>query len=232
MHNEVKTSPILCLPDWENVYRIIPSHFPPINLFEEVTDVADLDIVFAIESLTNDRLLEEAGDLKLVPKNQRLCGVGSSPIMAAFTHIGIPSRFTDGKNYGVYYGAKELKTAIKETVYHREIFMRQTSEPDTELSMRCYTNNIALPMHDIRAEEFSYLHTDEYVPSQQFASMIRALDSNGFIYNSVRDEKGECVAAFKPIALTIPIQAGHYKYQWHSVKNCITNVLKIEKIEF
>ena len=84
----------------------------PINLFEEVVDPDELEIVFALEAMTNDRLLQEAGDLLLVPKEDRISGPGSSPIMAAFTHIGIPSRFTDG-SYGIYYGAKTLKTGLR-----------------------------------------------------------------------------------------------------------------------
>jgi hypothetical protein len=70
MHNEVDT----CLPHWEKLYRLGPSHFPPIDLFENVANPDDLDIIFAIESLTNDRLRQEAGDLALVPEEQRISG--------------------------------------------------------------------------------------------------------------------------------------------------------------
>lgn len=227
MHNELSQ----CLPDWESLYRLIPSHFPPINLFEDVAEPEDLDIVFAIEAMTNDRIRTEAGELALVPREQRISGPGSSPIMAAFTHIGVPSRFTDGKHYGVYYGARELKTAIKETVYHRELFLRQTNEPDTELTMRCYANKVALEMHDIRDEKYLHLHTEDYAPSQSFAALMRKNGSNGLIYNSVRHPGGQCLAAFKPTALTIPVQAGHFKYQWHARENKIISVLSIEQVE-
>ena len=46
---------------WQPCYRIIPSRFPPIALFEAVADPADLEAVFQIEAMTNDRLREEAG---------------------------------------------------------------------------------------------------------------------------------------------------------------------------
>jgi len=49
MHNEVST----CLPDWEKLHRLVPSHFPPIDLFENVAKPEDLEIVFALESLTS-----------------------------------------------------------------------------------------------------------------------------------------------------------------------------------
>ena len=84
------------LPEWDTAWRIINSAFPPISVFEDTLDPADLDIAFALESLTNDRLRDQAGLIARVTPQDRLCGAGSTPVMAAFTHIGRASRFTDG----------------------------------------------------------------------------------------------------------------------------------------
>lgn len=227
MHNEVDT----LLPDWETLHRLVPSHFPPINLFENVASPDDLDVVYQIESLTNDRLREEAGDLALVPTEERISGPGSTPVMAAFTHVSMPTRFSDGTEYGVYYGAKDLDTAFAETIYHREKFLLATREPDTELTMRCYINKVALVLHDIRGNEFSHLYTDDYAAPQQFAKAMRANNSNGLLYSSVRDEGGECVAAFKPKTVTIPVQGGHYKYVWSGKKQKIENILEVSLVK-
>ncbi|WP_421131741.1 RES family NAD+ phosphorylase [Alteromonas sp. A079] len=227
MHNEVKT----LLPDWEKLHRLVPSHFPPIDLFENVASPDELDIVFAIESLTNDRLRDEVGNLALVPAEERISGPGSTSVMAAFTHISIPTRFADGVEYGVYYGARDLHTAFAETIYHREKFLSATNEPDTELTMRCYINKVALALHDIRGDAFAHLHTDDYTPSQQFAKNMRATGSNGLLYKSVRDKGGECVAAFRPKAVTIPIQGGHFRYIWSGKKQKIENILEVNLIK-
>jgi len=226
MHNEVNT----CLPNGEKLYRLVPSHFPPIDLFEHVVDADDLEIVFAIESLTNDRLRDAVGDLALVPVDERISGVGTSAIMAAFTHIGIQSRFTDGTQFGVYYAAKDLNTAFAETIFHREAFLSATNEPDTELTMRCYINKIALALHDIRDEVFEPLYRDDYSAPQQLAKILRANGSNGLVYRSVRDNNGECIAAFKPKAVTIPVQGGHYKYIWSGKKQKIEHILAVDLI--
>ncbi|WP_331461816.1 MULTISPECIES: RES family NAD+ phosphorylase [unclassified Pseudoalteromonas] len=55
-------------------------------------------------------------------------------------------------------------------------------------------------------------------------------DSNGLLYKSVRDDGRECVAAFKPKAVTIPIQSGHYKYIWSGKKQKIENILEVNLI--
>jgi len=227
MPNEVNT----VLPDWEKLHRLVPSHFPPIDLFENVASPDELDIVFTLESITNDRLREEVGDLALVPEEERVSGPGSTPVMAAFTHISIPTRFTDGMEYGVYYGAKDLKTAFAETIFHREKFLAATNEPDTELTMRCYINKVALELHDVRGDEFKHLYADDYIIPQKFAKEMRTNGSNGLLYKSVRDEGGECVAAFKPKAVTIPVQGGHYKYIWSGRKQRIENILEINLIK-
>src|SRR5438045_3278336 len=134
------------LPSW----RIIPSRFPPIQLFERVTDPADLDAVLALESLTNDRVRAEVGQLDLIPPEDRVAGPGTSAIMAAFTHLNPDgSRFSDG-TYGVYYAARALETAIAETRHHREQFMRATAQPRMELDMRMYLADLDAPLHDIR----------------------------------------------------------------------------------
>ena len=124
--------------EWEPCRRIIPSRFPPVQLFERVTDPQELEAILELESLTNPRLRDDAGDIRLVPPDERIGGPGTSIIMAAFTHLNPEgSRFSDGV-YGVFYAANNLDTAIAETKHHRERFMRATAQPHMELDMRVY----------------------------------------------------------------------------------------------
>lgn len=223
----MRPSPALVLPDWK-AHRIIPSHYPPIDLFERIYDTPEeLAIAFEIEAMTNDRLLDQAGDLQLVPTGDRLMGPGSSPVMAAFTHLGFGSRFTKG-DFGVYYAADSLETAIAETVYHKELEMAAANEESIELTMRCYVGDIMLPMHDIRGDAFTDLHDpDDYAASQAYAASRRAHGSDGLLYNSVRHPGHECLAAFRPVALKPPVQREHLKYFWDGQKRRITHWARI-----
>lgn len=222
----------LCEPGWAKCHRLVPSHFPPIELFENIADPEDLDILYALEAMTNDRLLDQVGDLALVAAEDRVTGNGSSPLMAPFTHIGYPSRFTDG-SYGVYYAANTLNTAIKETCYHREQFMAATQEPDTELTMRQYINKVQLPVLDIRSgkQKAALLDKDDYTAAQAFATQARAAGINGICYPSVRDSQGECVAAFRPPVMTIPRQGKHFRYVWSGQQQRIISVLQVAHFE-
>ncbi len=201
------------LPSW----RIIPSRFPPIQLFERVTDPADLDAVLALESLTNDRVRVEVGQLDLVPLEDRVAGPGTSAIMAPFTHINPDgSRFSDG-TYGVYYAARVLETAIAETRHHREQFMRATAQPWMELDMRVYLADLDACLHDIRGlrETLPAIYApDDYRVSQDLGRLLREQNSWGIAYDSVRHEGGECVGIFRPPALYRCRQERHLCYVW------------------
>lgn len=209
-------------------YRLVPSHYPPIRLFEHLLDPADLDAAYALESLTNPRLRDQAGAIHLVAPAERVVGPGSSPIMAAFTHIGAASRFTDG-SYGVYYAGLTLDVAIAETIYHRQRFLSATREKACSITMRCYSSRLAQPLHDIRGDAWKDLHDpDDYKPPQIFAKTLRRENSWGLLYRSVRRAGGECVAVLRPRALINVRQGAHYQYLWDGEQ--ITDVLQLKRI--
>lgn len=203
--------------EWKPSWRIVPSRFPPIQLFERVTDPDDLEAIFAVESLTNPRLRDEAGDIRLVPPEDRVSGPGSSIIMAAFTHLNPEgSRFTDG-TYGVFYAANNLETAIAETRHHRERFMRATGEGRMDLDMRVYLVDLIAALHDLRGRKGEYplaYHNDNYGAGQHLATTLRKDGSNGIAYDSVRRQAGECVAVFRPRLLSNCRQERHLCYVW------------------
>lgn len=212
----------------QKYFRIIPSKYPVIHFFEQLVDPEEVEILWHIESLTNERLMEEAGDIFLVPPTDRVMGRGASVVMAAFTHIHFPSRFTDG-GYGVYYAGLHLETAIHETVWHRERFMLNTKEAAGELMMRIYEGTLLKSLHDIRGKNYRSLHHPEnYMVSQDFAKKMRDQLSWGFVYNSVRHSGGNCVAVFRPPAVSIPREKGHLRYVWDGSK--ITEILGVRSI--
>jgi len=205
----------LALPEWDHQYRIVSSEYPPINFFESLVDADLMEELFYIEGLTNDRLRDEAGEIALVAPDDRVAGPGSSPVMAAFTHVGAESRFSDG-SFGIYYAGDSLMTAIEETKFHRARFLAQTNEEPGEVDMRAYIGKIVHPMHDIR-HGFGDLHDPDistYPLTQAFGQKRRDEHSWGIVYRSVRHPGGECIAAFRPPAVTIPRQGPHLSYVW------------------
>ena len=210
---------------WKPCYRIIPSKFPPIQLFEEVAEPGDLEAIFELESLTNDRLRNEIGELQLIPPEDRISGPNTNYIMASFTHLAPQgSRFSDG-SYGVYYAAKSLETSIAETRYHRANFLRATREEPGSIDMRVITARLSGQLHDIRTLDAPDIYNpNHYHASQIFAKQLRAAKSWGICYRSVRHAEGECVAVFRPPILKDCKQTLHLSYIWDG--NTISHVIE------
>lgn len=195
-------------------WRIVSSRFPPAGVFDAIADPADYDALYELESMTNPRLREELGAIGLVPAHRRISGPGTTPVMAAFTHLNPEgSRFTPGW-FGVYYCAREQATAIAETVFHRNRFLAYTREPPCILDMRCYVGDVDAEFHDIRGAYPELHDPDSYVASQRFATELRSRDSNGIVYDSVRAPGGTCLAAFHPDVLAPVRQGPHLQYHW------------------
>lgn len=148
--------------------------------------------------------------------------------MAAFTHLNAEgSRFSNG-SFGVIYVSASVQTAIRETVFHRERFLRRTREPPLQIQMRRYATAVRRRLFDVRGG-FPALHDPgDYSDSQRFASTARAAGADGIVYDSVRDRGGQCVAAFWPDCVAPFVQAAHYAYIWDG--NSITNVIELTQV--
>jgi hypothetical protein len=199
---------------WQKIYRIVAAKHPPINVFESIVSARQMEMAWYLESLTNDRLRDESGEIPIIAPEDRVTGPGASIVMAAFTHLGRPSRFSDG-TYGVYYAAHSLETAVRETAYHRGRFLAATSEPSCEIDMRAYVGRPVKPLLDLRSSKYEELHDpDDYARSQAFAKPFREKGEWGLVYRSVRHEGGECIAALRPQAVTIPHPGAALAYVW------------------
>jgi hypothetical protein len=203
---------------WPKAWRLISSRFPPIQLFERVSsDPETWETLAILEQATNPRFRDEIGDISLVPPARRVAGPGASYVMAPFTHVNPRgSRFSNGE-FGVYYAAQELETAIRETVYHFEMFARDSHDPPRREDMRVLLGRISHRFDNLAslASRKAILDPHSYAQSQPFGASRRGAGSDGIVYPSVRHAGGTCLGAFWPDAVGIPIQERHIQYDWN-----------------
>ena len=209
---------------WQPSHRLVPSRFPPIGLFDRVADASDLEAIYVLETLTNDRVREEAGELALVPEHDRIAGPGTTPIMAAFTYLNPEgSRFSDG-SYGVYYCARSLDTALAEVRYHQERFLRRTNEGPIRVELRLYLSDLDARLVDVRRLP-EYQRANDYAPGQRLGRALRESGKGGVLYRSVRHEGGLCAAVFRPPVLSACRQSSHYAFHFDG-----TGVVAIDEL--
>jgi hypothetical protein len=217
---------------WSPCYRIVPSRFPPVQLFARVADAEDMDAVFEVEALTNSRRRDEAGAPACVTAAERATGPGARWIMAPFTHLAASGGRFSTSFFGAYYATRELATVVTETVYHRERFLDATCQPAMEVDVRVFQATLHAELHDIRGLQMMHpalYDLSDYGAPQALATELRNAGSNGIVYDSVRQRGGECAAVFCPRVLTECRQAAHLAYVWNGHR--ITNVYEKSKLE-
>jgi hypothetical protein len=208
---------------WEGAVRIVRSIYPPIDLFEDIADPADWPLLVSAEQKTNPRLMENIGNLELVPETRRVGGQGASYLMAPFCHVSPDrkSRFSDG-GFGVLYAGNVFEVALFETIYHQERFMARTQEAAGWTSQfREIILNIDAKLHDLRKPDIDQLQAldrDSYAISQALAAQLRTAGSDGLVYPSVRHKSGECAALFYPDLATNALQGRHLDYHWNGTR--------------
>ncbi|MBD2843516.1 RES family NAD+ phosphorylase [Erythrobacter rubeus] len=206
--------------EWPGAVRIIRSIHPPIDLFEDIADPADWPLLISAEQKTNPRLVENIGNLDLVPPERRVGGQGATYLMAPFTHVSLdrPTRFSDG-SFGVLYAGREFETALLETIHHHARFMARTAEaPGWTSQFREILLDIDANVRDLMAGGEAYaalLAPDDYSASQTLGLELRASGSEGIVYPSVRHDGGECVGLFYPDLAMNARQGRHLDYHWN-----------------
>lgn len=210
--------------EWPDYRRLIASSYPPIDLFEDIADPADWELLARAEMRTNARLAATIGNLDLVPPHRRVGGPNASYVMAPFTHTSPdhPGRFNDG-TFGAFYAAREFETAVAEKAFHTARFAAATAEEPGWLGdWRELVGAVDARFVDVRdVSRFSPLLDPDvrrYDAAHAFARAAREEGADGIVYPSVRQPGGECIAAFWPDVVMIPVQARHFTYHWDGAR--------------
>lgn len=207
----------------QTAYRLIPSKYPPKSLFDDVANHEEFEILFAIQELTNPRIRNEVGNLNRVPAEERPYGIrGCNYALGPFVHLNpAGSRFSNG-DFGVYYAAEDVQTAIAETRHHQQnYFSGIVGLKFDRLSMRCLKTQFTASLRDIRGDDFKEhecYNKDNYSVSQQLGAALKMNNDVGIAYTSVRLAAKTCYALFSPNVIKDIIQTTHYEYIWDGEK--------------
>ena len=194
-------------------YRLIPSQFPPIGLFDTVATAADLSAVMELVGWTNDRLV--AGRLARLPQQEWVYGrPNASIVMAAFLHVSPTGMRFNSPELGAWYAAREIETAAAEVGHHlrREAVARNI--PELARVYRSYSarlNGVYLDIRGQRAERSEVYTSDRYDASQQFGETIRRAGEAGILYDSLRRLGGTNIVAHRPTNIVDVIQTDHFE---------------------
>lgn len=195
-------------------YRLIPSQFPPIGLFDTVATPADLSAVMDLVGWTNDRLV--AARIARLPQQEWVYGrPNASIVMAAFLHVSPAGMRFNSPDLGAWYAAGEIETAAAEVGHHLRREAMARSVPELSRVYRSYSarlNGVYLDIRGLQAERADIYAPDRYDASQQFGEAIRRTgEAAGIIYDSLRRRGGTNIVAHRPTNILDVTQADHFE---------------------
>lgn len=213
-------------------YRLIPSCYPPVSLFDDVVSADEFEYLYELQALTNPRIQNDLGNLQLIGLNEIPFGIpGCNYATSAFTHVNENgSRFSDGR-YGVLYTADSMATALEEVAHHQALYWKLAHLEYDRLTfrgLRCefdetgFVDATSVPMTD------PIYRPDDYSVSRALGAALKAQKVPGLRYCSVRQHEGLCWALMTPAVVSSIVQAAHYEMIWKN--NRIAGVNKVSMI--
>jgi hypothetical protein len=200
-------------PAPQPAFRLIPSRFPPVGLFDTVATANDLHAVMELVGWTNDRLVGERIDR--LPRDEWVYGrPNASVVMAAFLHVAPGGSRFNGPDLGAWYAAGDVRTSAAEVGHHlrREAVARRL--PKLSRVYRSYAARLPGEHVDIRGMQASLpdlYRPDSYEGSQIFGEAMRTDGETGILYDSVRLRGGGNVVAFRPSMILDVTQSDHFE---------------------
>jgi hypothetical protein len=212
---------------WRQSWRIIPTLYPNRRFLDRIGETKDAPVLLALEQKTNNRVRQEKNIVRYLRPQDHFPRRSSRFLTSPFSYLS-DSRFGDG-TYGVYYAARECETAIAETRYHREVFMRATHERPQLLRMLALVSRIEGKFHDLRHLRRRYPNAydpNTYAASQKLAQPLWTDGSQGILYESVRRSGGECAAVFSPQTISHLRQERCLEYEWDGQRIATVSVVQ------
>jgi len=192
--------------DWSSSFRLIPSRFPPVQLYEPIAPEEDWEALKRIETMTNPRLRDRSG--LLLPEDEGK--IDQNWLIAPFAYPDPePSLYGDG-SFGYSIVAESLHSALLVSIQRREAFLRRTAEGPTRLVMRV----IKVPL---KARLADLAHIDTADPALRVKiSEQRTAKSHGVLVKGPRGKDDRLAIVLRPTAFVPPaVQAEHYCFLWN-----------------
>ena len=195
--------------------RLLPARYSDSVLTRIADSDADLQLMYALDNATNERLLAEANSRLGITARELVFDVPYARIInAAFAHPHPQGARFSTPFRGAWYAGLELATCKAEVLFHRSVQFNEIGWLQQEaLDYDHYHADFSGSFHDLRApgsvpeaesaaaRRAACLDPASYIASQKLAVELLQAGSLGVIYPSARRAAGTCLACFRPGAV-------------------------------
>jgi hypothetical protein len=184
------------------------------DLFDDLAqDATDRDVAIAAESATR-----MATPAPLITRPFDYGTVITYPFVPQNWHA---TRYSDGMRYGVWYGALELETTVRETFYHWHRFVTDSFSLDRELvgERRVFQVRCEAILIDLRnAKEPRLVERNDYGFTQQLGAYLSQRAQSGLLAPSARGP-GTAAAILRAEALSEVRDLCYLRYRMNPLQD-------------
>src|SRR5215831_2061642 len=190
-------------------YRLIPSRFPPVSLYERVAPEEAWPVVHSVEELTNPRAQVRrllTGTAHTDEASPKLQNWNHAP----FTYLNPEGTWLLNPLFGAMELCDCLQTALAMSVRKRELFLSRTNEPPLDLDMRVLCTRVKGTFADLRSLDPSLTQKARW----QIGEELLNVGANGGQFRCPFRRAGTCLAIFNGDVLERSVQAEHFRFVW------------------
>ena len=191
-----------------DLFRLIPSRFPPVDVYDGVVANDRLEDLVKVETRTNPRLRSESRLTQTVgqPPSPRLQNWNLAP----FKYLNPEGSRFFGPARPALELAGDRQTALAVSVARRQRFMARTGEPPIGLDMRMLKTPVNGRFLDLRHVAPDASHDDRRRIGDRIADGV-----DGVVYRPPERPSAMCVAVLRGETLGRSIQTVHYRFVWN-----------------
>jgi hypothetical protein len=184
------------------------------DLFDDLAqDATDRDVAIAAESATR-----MATPAPLITRPFDYGTVITYPFVPQNWHA---TRYSDGMRYGVWYGALELETTVRETLYHWHRFLTDSFPLDREIvgERRVFQVRCEAILIDLRdTKEPRLVERNDYSFTQQLGAYLSQRAQSGLLAPSARGP-GTAAAILRAEALSEVRDLCYLRYRMNPLQD-------------
>jgi hypothetical protein len=206
------------------VYRLIPSRFPPVNVYLGLLPDERLEELVAVENLTNPRLRSQeriAPTLEGSAADARLQNWNLAP----FAYGNPDGALFFGEERPCLEVSLDRQTALAVSVAKRETFLASTREAPIGLDMRLLSTPVDGLFWDLRGLASPAGGLDKAERRRIGASAPP--QAQGLLYRPAERPSGACLAILTGEVLKRSNQSAHFRYVWDGA--CIVRLYAFER---
>lgn len=190
-------------------FRLIPSRFPPVSVYEGLVANDRIDAIVEIENITNPRLRSEARiarSAELAASQNRLQNWNLAPF--AYGNPEGSSFFNEERP--CLEIAADRQTALAIAVNRRERFLSRTNEAPTGLDMRMFKTPVEGSYWDLRSLGAGLSREERLLVGDRLPE-----GAEGILFHPAERPSATCVVVMNGDHLGRTEQAIHYRFVWN-----------------